>query len=168
MHIPCSHSPKVKVKSVKLSFRIPQQRKIFYLAKALGLIIAAGCLCLLLASCGQSQKPFGMYYSKPFTVEFAYSKTFLTNEDLPVSAEKEEKNANMIEGWYTMEEDKIVCRYTQTKDDVSLKYEMTFLYDKDKDSLTLIETHLPEPTSENKTIWPIDDTQGVYEKIKQS
>ena len=166
MHIPSYHSFKVNAKSGKLSDHISRQRKIFYLTKTIWLIMAAGCLCLLFSSCAQSQKPFGIYYSKPFTVEFAYSKTFLTNEDLPVNTEKEDKNANMIEGWYTMEEDKIICRYTQTKDDVSLKYDITFLYDKDQDSLTLIETHLPDQTSEKDTIWPIDDAQGVYQKTK--
>ncbi|MCI8590082.1 MAG: hypothetical protein HFE77_05155 [Clostridiales bacterium] len=165
MIIPFSDTAKAASKSLKSAKNISWQRKVFHLYKSM-LLLCAVCLCIMLCACAQSPKPFGMYQNGPFTVEFAYSKTFLTNSDLPVSTAKEEENANMIEGWYTMEEDKIICQYTQTKDDKSIKYNLTFSYDKANDSLTLIEAHLPEQHGDNNYIWSVNTSQGVYKKIK--
>ncbi|MCI8331564.1 MAG: hypothetical protein HFE78_01880 [Clostridiales bacterium] len=106
-----------------------------------------------------------MYQNKPFTVEFAYSKTFLTNGDLPADSAKDDKNTNMIEGWYAIEGDKIRCQYTKSKDEQSVTYNLTFSYDKEQDSLMLIEAQLP-PADENNQPWPITTSQGVYEKVK--
>lgn len=150
------------------------QRKVFLKCLVKGL--ACSGLMLLsagLISCGHSGEPFGAYQlqgqnTPPFTVEFAYSKTFFYDQEsgghdgalLETGTDEDGKAA--MEGWYTVQGDEILCQYTKAAEDATVKYACTFQYDQEKDSLVMTDAAITAG-GEAASLQP-SDMLGLYEK----
>ena len=102
------------------------------------------CIALLLCACDTRDKVWGVYSTEKGgdgnfkRVEFAYSKVFYTLDALAAEAESDDpdgENEAVIEGWYEIEGDEIVCTFSLTED--SEVREHVYLFVKEGDTLTL-------------------------------
>ncbi len=106
-----------------------------------------GAVCLLTA-CGRGDGVWGIYRTAPDdtgnykSVEFAYSKTFYTDDALAAAAERDSDSENdaLLEGWYTVSGDEVRCVYTVKDGDQTDRPEYVFRYDRASDTLTRTDT----------------------------
>ena len=92
----------------------------------------------LFCSCDARGELWGSYVSEDgnSTVEFAYSKVFYTLDVARAQAEEDDEDSEaVIEGWYDVDGEEVVCTFRLTRDDATEKHIYTFRVE--GDSLTL-------------------------------
>ena len=127
--------------------KIYVMKKLFYL-----LLITIIILC----ACDTRDEVFGTYKTDDGNkgVEFAYSKVFYTLDKKAAELAKEgEETEALIEGWYSVEGDNVICTFNLTEDGNTQKHVYTFLLQGDVLTLrsyTLDGTEMPIEREEYK------------------
>lgn len=106
-------------------------------------VVLLAVLCLFTGCSGRGV--WGVYRTqadetgKYKRVEFAYSKTFYTDDAPAADAKKDEEDSKdaLLEGWYKQDGEQVKCTYTRKDSEDTGKVEYTFRYDAATDTLIL-------------------------------
>lgn len=101
------------------------------------------------SSCGEREGLWGIYRTDEEqgnfkSVEFAYSKVIYIADQSAVRDSDNTEDDGRDEGWYSQEDGKVVCRFTEEKDEKTVERLMSFDYDEKGDALTLTQIKTTE------------------------